>query len=80
MRFICFDELKETKGIPGARDTIRRKEAVGRFPRRTRFGDRRYGWPESLIDAYSEALAAGHSEVEATASAERFYLPTPKAA
>jgi predicted DNA-binding transcriptional regulator AlpA len=71
MRFIGYDELKPKKGIPGSKVTIWRKERALKFPKRTPFGDRFYGWAEHIIDAYAEALATGHTEEQATAFAER---------
>jgi len=72
MKFIGYSDLNSVKGIPGSKVTIWRKERDNRFPKRARFGPVLYGWPEPVIDAYSAALAAGHSETEATAAAERF--------
>jgi len=71
MKFIAYDELKSTKGIPGSKTTIWRKEKAKRFPRRVPFGDRAYGWPEDVIDVYCQALAAGSDETEACVIAER---------
>ncbi len=70
MKFLCFDDLKPTKGIPDSKTTLWRKENQERFPKRSRFGDRAYGWPEDIIDAYLATIAAGRTEEEATAIAE----------
>jgi prophage regulatory protein len=71
MKFLAYDELKPAKGIPGSKTTIWRKERAGKFPRRVPFGERAYGWPENVIEAYCEALAAGCDEAEACKIAER---------
>jgi hypothetical protein len=70
MKFIDYVGLRD-RGIPGSKVTIWRKERENRFPRRTRFSAKYYGWPDSVIDTYLVALAAGHEETTATAIAER---------
>ena len=70
MKFIDYVGLRD-RGIPGSKITIWRKERENRFPRRTRFSAKYYGWPDGVIDAYLMALAAGHDETTATAIAER---------
>jgi hypothetical protein len=69
MRHLSYDDLK-LKGIPGSKHTVKRKERFGKFPRSSRFG-KLDAWLEPVIDAYNEAVAAGCSEEEATAIAER---------
>jgi|SRR4029453_14534665 hypothetical protein len=61
MKFIDYVGLRD-RGIPGSKITIWRKERENRFPRRTRFSAKYYGWPDGVIDAYLVALAAGHDE------------------
>jgi predicted DNA-binding transcriptional regulator AlpA len=51
MHFIDYSGLRD-RGIPGSKITIRRKERENRFPRRTRFSAKYYGWPDGVIDAY----------------------------
>jgi CP4-57 regulatory protein AlpA len=80
MKHIAYSDLKPGKGIPGSKVTIWRKENDGRFPKRTRFGPRLYGWAEPIIDAYNAALAAGRSEIEATEIAERIRARNSQAA
>jgi hypothetical protein len=70
MHFIDYHGLRD-RGVPGSKITIWRKERENRFPRRTRFSAKYYGWPDGVIDAYLMALAAGHDETIATATAER---------
>jgi hypothetical protein len=70
MHFIDYHGLRD-RGVPGSKITIWRKERENRFPRRTRFSAKYYGWPDGVIDAYLMALAAGHDETIATAIAER---------
>jgi prophage regulatory protein len=69
-KLIAYDDLKSL-GIPGAKPTIYRKERAGRFPKRVPLGSKFYAWPENVIDAYVEALAAGCDEIEACLIAER---------
>jgi len=80
MRFLSYPELESKKGIRGHQTTIWRKEKARKFPKRSRFGPIIYGWPEHIIDAYGAAIAAGHSEEDATAIAERLRTATPEAA
>jgi hypothetical protein len=70
MKFIDYAGLRD-QGIPGSKITIWRKERERRFPRRTRFSLKYYGWPDGVINAYLTALAAGHDEETATIIAER---------
>jgi hypothetical protein len=70
MKFIDYVGLRD-RGIPGSKITIWRKERERRFPKRTRFSLKYYGWPDGVIDAYLSALAAGHDEITATVIAER---------
>jgi hypothetical protein len=70
MKFISFLQLRD-RGIPHSRITVWRREREHRFPKRTRFGTKDFGWPDSVIDCYLTALAAGHDETTATAIAER---------
>ena len=70
MKFLSYSDLSAVHGIPGSRVTIWRKERAGRFPKRTPFGDRAYGWLDAVLDAYLAALAAGSNEQEATRIAE----------
>ena len=70
MKFIDHVGLRD-RGIPGSKITIWRKERDHRFPKRTRFSAKYYGWPDRVIDAYLVALAAGHDEKKATTIAER---------
>jgi hypothetical protein len=70
MHFIDYHGLRD-RGVPGSKITIWRKERERRFPKRTRFSAKYYGWPDGVIDAYLMALAAGHDETIATAIAER---------
>jgi hypothetical protein len=70
MKFIDYVGLRD-RGIPGSKITIWRKERERRFPQRTRFSLKYYGWPDSVIDAYMKALAAGNDEINATIIAER---------
>jgi hypothetical protein len=69
MKFIDHVGLRD-RGIPGSKITIWRKERARRFPRRTRFSAKYYGWPDGVIEAYVIALAAGHDEETATVIAE----------
>jgi hypothetical protein len=71
LRFLQQTGLKP-KGIPGSKVTIWRKEKVGKFPKRSRFGKRFCGSFEAVIDRYNLAIAAGHSEEKATVIAEQF--------
>ena len=72
MQFLSFKELKPLFGIPWHRVTIYRKEneSPPRFPRRTYMGPSTVVWPEPVMAGYTEALAAGASEIEATERAE----------
>jgi hypothetical protein len=74
MKFIDYAGLRH-RGIPGAKISIWRKERARRFPKRIHFGPRCYAWPESVIDAYMTALAAGSDEENATIIAERARPP-----
>lgn len=71
MRFLAHDDLVK-RGIPGSKVTRWRKERDGRHPRRTRFGDRAYGYAEPVIEVYMRALATGASEKVATMMAESY--------
>jgi hypothetical protein len=66
MHFIDYHGLRD-RGIPGSKITIWRKERENRFPRRTRFSAKYYGWPDGVIDVYLTALAAGHIKFSAVA-------------
>jgi hypothetical protein len=82
MRFLSNTDLK-SRGIPWHKVTLLRMENSDppRFPRRTRFGPNTIGHAEPVIDAYLEALAAGHDDVTATQIAERARpTMTPEAA
>jgi GrpB-like predicted nucleotidyltransferase (UPF0157 family) len=70
MKFLTEDELT-ARGVPGCPVTRWRKRRDRKLPRQTKFGrfDRS---PEPLIDKYLEAMAAGHSEEQATIIAEDF--------
>jgi predicted DNA-binding transcriptional regulator AlpA len=80
MRFSSYPELESKWGIRGHQSTIWRKEKANKFPKRSRFGSIRYGWPDHVIDAYAAAIAAGHSEEDATVVAERLRPAVPQAA
>jgi predicted DNA-binding transcriptional regulator AlpA len=75
VRFLTEDELKPKKGVPGSKVKHWRDERDGKFVKRRKFGPRLYGWPEPLIDKYLDAIAAGHTQEQATILAED-YLKT----
>lgn len=71
MRFLSDEQLTE-KGIPGSDVTRWRKRKARKLPQRRNFGPRLHGTPEPLIERYLEAIAAGHSEEQATIIAEQY--------
>jgi hypothetical protein len=71
-RFLTDKELLTQKGIPGNESTKWRKRKQRKLPMPRKFGDRRNRSPEPLIDKYLDALAAGHTEEQATIIAETF--------
>ena len=82
MRFLSFSELKPLKGIPWHRVTLWRMERADPplFPKRTPLGPHTFGYVESVIDAYTEALAAGCDAEKATRLAERVRPSMPSGA
>jgi prophage regulatory protein len=54
---IPYRDLK-AKGVPYSKPHLWRLEKAGRFPKRVPIGPSRYGYVESEIDAYIDALIA----------------------
>jgi hypothetical protein len=71
MRMLTDDELRTEKGIRGSDSTYWRKRNALRLFRARYYGPRMLASPEPLADKFNEAIAAGHSEEEATIIAER---------
>jgi len=58
MRIISRHELAPIKGIAFSNPHLLDLEQQGKFPKRVRLGERRYGWFEHEIDAWLEDRAA----------------------
>jgi hypothetical protein len=58
MRFLLYDDLKSTKGIPYSDRQLKRLEARGAFPKRVPLavGGSIKGWPDTVIDQHLEEL------------------------
>ena len=52
MKFLCYDELKKSKGIRFSRPWLWRLEKRGDFPKRTYLGEKTIAWNEREIDEW----------------------------
>jgi prophage regulatory protein len=52
------------KGVPYSKPHLWRLERAGKFPKRVPIGASRYGYVESEIDAYVEALIAARDAAD----------------
>jgi prophage regulatory protein len=67
-RLITYDDLA-SKGIRYSKVTLWRLEKQNKFPKRVPIGAARYGYVESEIDAYVDALIAARDAGRAPAPA-----------
>ena len=58
MRLIPPDELKPAKGIDFSNMWRLELEAQGKFPKRVKLGERKYGYVEAELDQWLEERAA----------------------
>ena len=66
LRFMRLPELMATTGLKHTR--IRELEAMGKFPKRVKIGDRANGWVESEINAWMKDRMAARLSDRITAS------------
>ena len=57
-RMVTKKELKTICGVPYSPQHIARLEAVGKFPKRIRFGQQRVGWLMSEVEAWMDERIA----------------------
>jgi hypothetical protein len=69
MRFINDHQFRAL-GLPGGPVTHWRKRKEGKLPPQREFGPKLRATPEPVALKYLEAIAAGHSEEQATVLAE----------
>jgi len=58
MRILSRSDLRERKGIRFSNVWLLELEQRGKFPKRVRLGERRFGWLEHEIDRWIEQRAA----------------------
>jgi prophage regulatory protein len=65
-RLISHDDLK-AKGVPYGKPHLWRLEKQGKFPKRVAIGTGRYGYVETEIDQYVDALIAARDAAQQAA-------------
>jgi prophage regulatory protein len=65
MRLLGYDDLKPVKGVNFSKVHLWRLERAGKFPKRVRLGQSRYGWLDSEIDTWISQRVAERDSKQA---------------